>query len=142
MAEASDSKADRSSLILRAIYAFCLIDATYNHWAAIFQHGFFWDYGGFSRTRSAFWTALAFLDPATAILLFIRPKAGIAATIAIIVTDVIHNLSVQAHHSPSLFQSMASSPHMVEQIAFMMFVLTTSPFAWKARSRAGTVTAR
>jgi hypothetical protein len=38
---------------------------------------------------------LAVFDPAAAILLFKRPNAGVAATAAIIVVDVIHNVWIQ-----------------------------------------------
>ncbi|WP_375285589.1 hypothetical protein [Sphingomonas sp.] len=67
----------RRSLLLRTIYALCLLGATYNHWVVIYQHGFEWDYGGVSRASATFWTALAFLDPAAVVLLFVKPRAGL-----------------------------------------------------------------
>jgi hypothetical protein len=122
------------SLILRTVYAICLLGATYNHWFAIYQHGLDWDYGGFPRASTTFWTALAFIDPAAVILLFMRPNAGIALTIAIIVSDVIHNIVIQALYFPPLLRTLATSPRMVEQIAFMAFVLATRPLAWARKT--------
>ncbi len=137
MAGASESAARRRSLVLRTIYALCLLGATYNHWGAIYRHGLFWDYGGFPKASTTFWTTLAFLDPATAILLFTRRNVGVAVTIAIIVTDVIHNVWIQARYFPPLPQALAHSPQVIAQIAFMAFVLATSPFAWRTRQRTG-----
>ncbi len=125
-----DAKASRRSLILRTIYALCLLGATYNHWYAIYHHGLQWDYGGFPKGSATFWTALAFFDPAAVILLFARPNVGIGLTIGIIVADVIHNVWIQAHYFPPLLRSLADSPMVLEQIAFMVFVLVSSPFAW------------
>ena len=134
MQRAHDAKPSRRSAILRAIYALCLLGATYNHWSAIYQHGLAWDYGGLPRASATFWTALAFVDPAAVILLFVRPNAGVVLTAGIIVTDVIHNVWIQARYFPPLLQALAASPQVIEQIAFMVFVLATSPFAW-ARKR-------
>ena len=115
------------------VYALCLLGATYNHATAIYQHGFFWDYGGVPRASATLWTMLAFLDPAAVILLFVRPNAGVIATAAIIIVDVVHNLWVTATYSPPLLQAIARDPKVIEQIAFMVFVIATAPFAWRAR---------
>ncbi|SFN66228.1 hypothetical protein SAMN05428984_0021 [Sphingomonas sp. OK281] len=120
----------RRRLILRTFYALCLLGATYNHWYAIYHHGLHWDYGGFPKASATFWTMLAFIDPAAIILLFARPNIGVALTVGIIVTDVTHNVWIQARYFPPLLQSLADSPQVIEQIAFMMFVLVSSPFAW------------
>lgn len=93
--------AKHRSLVLRSIFALCLLGATFNHWSEIRQHGFLWDHGGFPRASTLFWTALAFLDPMTAVLLFVRPNAGIVATVSIIVADVIHNVWIQASYFPA-----------------------------------------
>ncbi len=130
MARVSNSAARQRSLVLRTIYALCLLGATYNHWVVIWQHGFGWNYGGLPKASTTFWTMLAFLDPVAVILLFTRANTGVAATAAIIVTDVIHNLWIQARYFPPLLQAVASSPQVMEQIAFMLFVVATS---WLAR---------
>lgn len=133
MLRAPNAKTPLRSLILRSVYALCLAGATYNHWSAIYHHGLDWDYGGFPRASATFWTALAFVDPAAVILLCVRPNIGIALTIGIIVTDVTHNIWIQARYFPPLLEALASSPRVVEQIVFMGFVLVSSPFAWAAK---------
>jgi hypothetical protein len=120
----------RCGLLLRTIYALCLLGATYNHWVVIYQHGFEWDYGGVARASATFWTALAFIDPAAVLLLFVKPKVGVAATMGIIVVDVIHNLAVVAHYHPPLLETVAASPQVLAQIAFLLFVLATAQVAW------------
>ncbi len=125
-----DAGTSRRSLILRIIYALCLLGATCNHWYAIYHHGWHWDYGGFPTASATFWTALAFVDPAAVILLFVRPNVGVALTAGIIVTDVMHNVWIQARYFPPLLQALADSPQVIEQIAFMVFVLVSGPFAW------------
>lgn len=135
MEAATNTAAQRRTLILRTIYALCLLGATYNHWAVIVQHGFLWDYGGVSRASATFWTALAFLDPAAVILLFARPKVGVAATAAIIITDVIHNVWILAGAFPPPVQTLTDAPQVMAQIAFMTFVIITAPFAWNASRR-------
>lgn len=82
-----------------------------------------------------FWTTLVVLDPVAVILLFVRPNAGVSATAAIIIADVIHNLWIRARFFPPLLHDLAGAPQMIEQIAFMVFVVITAPFAWKAKQR-------
>jgi hypothetical protein len=120
----------RRSVVLRAIYALCLLGATYNHAVIVAEHGVWWDYGGFPRTTAMFWTSLTLIDPAAAVLLFLRPNAGIVATATIIVVDVIHNLWVEARYFPPLLDALARAPQLIEQIGFMLFVLTTAGIAW------------
>ena len=129
-------RTQRRSLILRTIYALCLLGATYNHWSLIYRHGLHLDYGGLPRASTMFWTALAFIDPAAVFLLFVRPNTGVALTMAIIVTDLIHNIWIELRYFPPLPQALASSPQVIEQIAFMVFVAATSPFAWSMRRQA------
>lgn len=134
MSEAAhDRSADRRRFILRAIYASCLLGATYNHAAAILQHGLFWDYGGYPRVSTTFWTVLVISDPAAVILLFARPNAGVLTTAAIIIVDVSHNVLVKTLYFPLLFDDLAGNLKMVEQIVFMIFVIVTAPLAWRAQ---------
>jgi len=135
MAKMHDSAARRRSLVLRTIYALCLLGATYNHWIDIYRHGFFNDHGMFPKSVATFWTMLAVLDPATVILLFTRRNYGVAATVAIIVTDVICNVWITARYFPPLLHGLAGAPLVIDQIAFMLFVLITAPFAWRLRSK-------
>jgi hypothetical protein len=115
--------AERRSFVLRAIYALCLLGATYNHAVIVAQHGFFWGYGGVPRASALFWSALTVLDPAAALLLFLRPNLGVAATAAIIIVDVIHNVW--------LIADAIHNAQVIAQFAFMVFVLATAALAWK-----------
>lgn len=94
--------------------------------------------GGLNPTSVAYQASLTLLDPLVAALLFIRPKAGIVATIVLIVTNVIHNLATTAHFAPAgEFLTRACHPITLSQIGFMIFVVATARIAWfgAARSR-------
>jgi len=130
MASGNSRSVRRRGLVVRTIYAACLVGLTYSHWAAIFQHGFLWDHGGFSRASATFWSILAVIDPAAAVLLFKRPNVGVMATAAIIIADVIHNVWIQARYFPPLLHGLGEAPQVAEQIAFMTFVVITAPWAW------------
>ncbi|MFK3889651.1 hypothetical protein [Sphingomonas sp. NPDC079357] len=123
----------RRGLILRTIYALCLLGATYNHWVVIARYGLLWDYDGLPMASAIFWTSLAFLDPAAVVLLFLRPRAGVAATIAIIVVDVVHNLWILALYYAPVLRTLRETPGVIAQIAFMVFVLGTARIACRLR---------
>ena len=126
----------RSSLIVRSIWAACLLIAGGNHARTLLQHGLFWDYGGVGGASAVYWSSLTILDPAAAALLFVRPKAGIVMTIVLIVTNVVHNLAITAHYAPEgEFLARATNPMMISQFGFMLFVAATARFAWSARGR-------
>jgi hypothetical protein len=82
---------------------------------------------------AAYWDSLTFLDPLAAVLLLVRPRIGIAATIAIIISDVVHNLWFRAGHplTGSFYSDVISSPFMMSQLVFLLFVVVTAPIAWK-----------
>jgi hypothetical protein len=102
-----------------------------NHARTLFQHGLFWDYGGSNPISAAYWTSLTFLDPLVAACLFIRPRFGIPATIVLIVTNVVHNVTTTAHSAPAgEFLTRASHPIILSQIGFMLFVMATARIAW------------
>ena len=122
----------RASLIVRSIWAACLLIGAANHARILLQHGLFWDYGGVAWASAAYWSSLTILDPVVAALLFARPKVGIWSTIILIVTNVIHNLVVTAHFAPDgEFLNRAADPFIISQIAFMLFVGATARIAWK-----------
>lgn len=127
----------RGSLIVRSFWAACLLIGGANHARILLQHGLFWDYGGVAPASAVYWSSLTILDPAAAVLLFARPKAGIAATVALIVTNVLHNLAVTAHYTPEgeFLSRAASSPFIISQIGFMLFVGATARTAWKGVER-------
>lgn len=112
-------------LILRCIYALCLLGATYNHATIVLAHGLFWDYGGAPWFTCTYWTLLTFLDPLAAVLLFARPRAGLALTVAIITSDVIHNAWISWHYQVGL------NAMFLSQVAFLLFVWVTVGAAWR-----------
>ena len=124
---------ERRSLIVRSIWAACLLIGGLNHARILLQHGLFWDYGGVAPASAVYWSSLTILDPAVAALLFARPKLGIAGTVLLIGTNVVHNLAVTARYVPEgeLLARIASSPFLLSQIAFMLFVIATARTAWK-----------
>ncbi len=127
------------SLIVRSIWAACLLIGGVNHALILLRHGLFWDYGGVGWASAAYWSGLTVLDPLAAVLLFARPKMGIVGTIVLIVTNVVHNLAVTADRAPDgEFLIAASNPFLASQILFMIFVLATARLAWEGTgSRTG-----
>ncbi|WP_176473118.1 hypothetical protein [Sphingomonas lenta] len=122
----------RSSLIVRSIWAFCLLVATANHAFILLRHGLFWDYGGVGWASAVYWSGLTVVDPIVAALLFVRPRAGVAGTIALITTNVAHNLAVTARYAPEgEFLNRAAHPIILSQIGFMLFVGATARIAWR-----------
>lgn len=125
----------RASLIVRSIWAACLLIGGANHARALLQHGLFWDYGygGNAWPSAVYWSSLTIVDPVVAALLFFRPKIGIAGTILLITTNVIHNLAVTAHYAPQgeFLTRALYSPILLSQIGFMLFVAATARIAWK-----------
>jgi hypothetical protein len=104
---------------IRTLYAVCLLGATFNHASMLWQHEFFWDYGGVPPATQAFWTSLTFLDPTAVVLLFLWPTAGAWLTLAIIITDVAHNTWLGLAHG------LTPNWMYYSQVAFLAFVLLT-----------------
>jgi hypothetical protein len=77
-------------VLIRILYALCLVGATVNHVQAVHARG--WLPNDAPLLTAVYWSSLTFLDPLAAVLLFIRPRIGIRATVAVIVSDVLHNL--------------------------------------------------
>lgn len=123
----------RASLIVRSIWAACLLVGGVNHARTLLQHGLLWDYGGVAWPSAVYWSSLTIADPMVAALLFIRPKVGIPSTILLIVTNVVHNLAVTARYGPegAFATHVAASPLVLSQIAFMLFVGVTAHLAWR-----------
>ena len=125
----------RNSLIVRTIWAACLLVGGANHARILIEHGLDWDYGGVGAASALYWSSLTILDPLAAILLFARPKLGIAATVLLIVTNVTHNVAVTALHAPEgELLTRASHPFVLTQVAFMLFVAATADIAWRGAS--------
>jgi hypothetical protein len=126
---------ERKSRIVRVVWAACLLLATLNHARILAQHGLSWDYGGVSAASAFYWSSLTIVDPLAAALLFIRPTIGIPLTLAVITTNVAHNLAILAMSSGTgEFLSRAiSSWVIVSQVGFMFFTVASAPTAWRGR---------
>ena len=119
----------RASIVIRTLFAVCLLAATFNHAHAILQHGVLWDYGYGSKISlisRLYWAVLTILDPLAAVLLFVKPRAGIWLTVAIIVSDVIHNTYYVAANDQWF------APFYLAQVGFLVIVLGLAPIAAKA----------
>ena len=128
----------RRSLIVRSIWAACLLVAAANHARILLQNGLFWDYGGVHWASAAYWSSLTILDPIAAALLFVRPRIGIPATIVLITTNVAHNITLAALYSPEgELLARAFNPFLISQIGFMLFVGATARVAWRCEAAAG-----
>lgn len=125
---------------IRVVYALCLIVATVNHIRVVQAWG--WVPSHLPIATALYWSSLTFFDPVAAALLFVRPRVGILLTIAIIVSDVAHNLWFTATHpmGASFLREVTSSFALMCQIAFLLFVAATASIAWResqSSSRAG-----
>ena len=121
----------RSGLLIRSAYALCLLVATCTHAAPLIQHGLFWDYGGVGWFSAAFWTTLAFADPAAAACLFVWPRVGVVLTSGIIGLDVLHNgivFSDVLRHPSGLHLWTYTAFGL--QLAFLLFVIATVRVPW------------
>jgi hypothetical protein len=110
--------------VIRRVYAACLSGAAFNHARIVFEHGIWWDYGGVHRFLATFWTSLTFLDTLAVVLLLTWPRAGVAATVLIIASDVVINACAGIIYRFDL-------PAFAAQFAFLVFVLATAKHAWQ-----------
>ena len=122
----------RPERLIRIVYALCLGVGTINHVRAVLAHG--WLPEQLPLPTAVYWSSLTFLDPFAAVMLFVRPRIGIALTVAIIVSDVAHNVWFMAARSVSgsFYQDLTDSGAVMSQIAFLLFVTATAPIAWRA----------
>lgn len=114
----------RRSFYLRVIYALCLSGAASTHLQVALAHGLGWDYGGVAPLTRLYWSSLLFIDPLSALLLLVMPRAGLILCVAVIVTDVAHN-SWFALHQPIRMELYLS------QLVFLLFVAFTARTAWR-----------
>lgn len=119
--------AGAASLVIRSVYALCLGVACINHVVADIRYGPLLD-GLAHDIPSAvrlYWSSLTLFDALAAALLFARPKAGLAMTLAIMLSDVIVNGWVAFHLDAGL-----TYPYLA-QVAFLLFVCATFMPAWR-----------
>jgi hypothetical protein len=106
--------------IARLIWALCLAIGTCTHIASLIE-------GWNDRVPVAsivFWDSLTILDPLAAVLLFLRPRIGVVLTLAIMLSDVAHNV-----WAITAFQAMVWP--VVAQALFLIFVLATASLVWR-----------
>ena len=138
----------KGSIILRGIYATCLVLATTTHVLFDVRYGVLLDGMeplGYPVGVRFYWASLTFLDPLAAILLFVRPRAGLILCATIIATDVINNCWVAFHQSEFGPLSLDNSPtdqhqsggniDLILQVAFLIFVFATVRYAWRGLQR-------
>lgn len=108
--------------IARLVWALGLLVGASTHVAAIFRCGLC--SAGVPIPTVVFWNALTVLDPLAAVLLFVRPRAGVVLTVAIMVADVAHNVWA--------FTAMPMIVWpVVLQAAFLAFVVVAAPIVWR-----------
>ena len=114
----------RRSFHLRVVYALCLSAAAWTHLEVALAHGLGWDYGGVAPLTRIYWSSLLFIEPLTALLLLVMPRAGLLLCVAVTVTDVAHNSCFALH------QPIRMEPYL-SQIVFLLFVAFTVRTAWR-----------
>jgi hypothetical protein len=116
----------RLSLALRLVFAACLLGATVNHVRADIDCGLLCGYGFDAALPSRiYWSALTVLNPLAALLLLLRPRAGLVLTFLIIASDVLNN----SYYVASAHQW--TNPFYLSQVGFLMLVAASAPLAWK-----------
>jgi hypothetical protein len=83
---------------------------------------------GYPLIARLYWASLTFLDPVAAVLLFVRPRAGLVLCAGIIVTDVINNGWVGYMRSEVEADFLLG---YLAQVVFLVFVLATIRYAWE-----------
>ena len=111
----------RRAAAIRIIFALCLTIGAVSHASILYRHGIGWTYGGRSALTVAFWTSLTLLDPVAALLLLMRPRIGLAATLVIMIADVAHNLVVAG----------PADLRVIDQMVFLTAVLVAIQFVWR-----------
>jgi hypothetical protein len=115
--------------ILRTVYAVCLVGATCVHVGTHIQYGVLLgtlEGYGYPVVTRYFWSSLTLLDPLAALLMFIRPRAGVSLAGVIIVSDVAHNSWILHHFG------RAPDAAYWAQVAFLAFLLGTGKIAWQS----------
>jgi hypothetical protein len=110
---------------VRIVYTVCLAAGTYTHSSILARHGWGWDYGGRPLGTVLFWSALTFLDPLVAGLLFFRPRLGITLLTLLMLSDVVHNTWFIYKYGGIVWM-------VAVQWIFLIFVLSTVRIVWDA----------
>ncbi len=124
----SDAPISRSAQLLRAVYAICLAGAALNHARDIWNGGWL-PYSEAPPAMNFYWTALALLDPLAVMFLYWRPRAGLALTLLIIVSDV--SVNSYAVYGLGYRDSYAMASLQLQSI-FLGFVLGSFLYLWRS----------
>jgi hypothetical protein len=117
------NKRTRVVLVLQAV-SMLLGASTHIKW--VLKNGIFSRQEQTLFASTVFWDSLTFLDPLAALLLIIRPKAGVILTAIIITVDVLHNNSYWIFGTLQLKNIDTSLWAMfVAQMIFLVFVYST-----------------
>jgi hypothetical protein len=131
----SGSDLAATSSRIRAVYAVSLLGGTITHAATLFTCGLLCNYGGVPVVTRVFWTSLTFVDPLAAMLLFVRPRVGLALTLLIMLADVaINTVMWLMFRNAVLAFNWINRIAYASQIAFLIFVVLTI----KSAARLGT----
>jgi len=82
---------------------------------------------------NVFWTSLAVFDPLGALLLNVRPRAGIVLTIVIMTADVSVNVIAFRHFGLLSLLNFG----LWLQAAFCLFALLCAPHVWREEGHHG-----
>lgn len=121
---------NKKTRIILAIQFICMLIGTSTHIQWIWENGIFSVHQNAPFFSTIFWDSLTFFDLIAAILLIIRPKAGILLTLIIITIDVIHNniiVLLANQHINELGLVMWATKYwmLIGQLLFMTFVFAT-----------------
>jgi hypothetical protein len=121
----------RGARVVRAILAAGLAAAGAMHVVVLLERG---PVGSSDQPLvfNVFWTSLAVADPLGALLLNVRPRAGIVVTLAIMIADVSVNLPAFGHLGPF----SPANWRLWVQIGFALFAMVAAPRVWAARPSA------
>jgi hypothetical protein len=117
----------RGAVVARAVLAAGLGAAALMHVVQLVERG---PIGASDQPLAfnLFWTSLALVDPLGALLLTLRPRAGILLTLAIMGADVTVNLVALGHRSVLSPESW----RLWVQMAYAALALAVAPRIWAA----------
>jgi len=85
------SRLNNKTKTILSIQSVAMLMGTSTHLQWVNKNGLLSEHYNAPLFTKIFWDSLTFLDPLTAILLFIKPKTGIVLALVIIIFDVLHN---------------------------------------------------
>lgn len=110
------------------VYSLGFFIGMYTHLHGVLTHG--WLAWPVPLAIGLYWDALTLLDPLTVLLLWRRPRVGLAVAVAIMVSDVsVNTFAYRAgYFGPPLPQMVPLS--LFDQALFGLFVVVTAPLVW------------